>query len=101
LYTALPESQQVLKSETYNKFLKESSYWIESYGLFRALKKKNDRKFWGDWPETQTMDKEAYEGKHKDISETPTYKKLLREFAADITFHQFLQLLSHNQLLQA
>lgn len=75
LYTALPESQEKIKSEAYSKFLKESYYWIESYSLFRALKKKNDGKFWGDWPETQTMDKEAQQGKLKSIAETPTYKK--------------------------
>ena len=101
LYVALPESQQVLKSEAYSKFLKDSAYWIESYALFRALKKKNDRKFWGDWPETQTMDKEAAAGKMKSIMETPTYKKLLKEYATDITFYSFLQMLSANQLTQA
>lgn len=101
LYAGLPESQELLKSETYNKFLKESEYWIESYALFRALKKKNDRKFWGDWPETHTMDKEAQGTKLKTIAETPTYKKLLQEYAKDITFYQFLQLLSAQQLTQA
>lgn len=101
LYVALPESKEVLKSEAYTKFLKDNAYWIESYALFRALKKKNDRKFWGDWPETQTMDKEAAEGKLKNIAATPTYKKLLQEYAADITFYQFLQLLCDKQLLEA
>lgn len=101
LYAALPQSKEVLNSDAYKTFLKENSYWVEAYGLFRALKKKNNRKFWGDWPETQSMDKEAAAGKLKSIAETATYKKLLQEFAADITFYQFLQSLCSNQLLQA
>lgn len=47
------------------------------------------------------MDKEAAEGKLKTIAETPTYKKLLQQYAADITFYQYLQLLSADQLTQA
>lgn len=101
LYAALPESKEALNSDAYKTFLKENSYWLESYGLFRAMKKKNNRQFWGDWPETQTMDKEAAAGKLKSISETATYKKLIKEYAADITFYQFLQMLCSNQLLQA
>lgn len=101
LYAALPESQQIIKSEVYTNFLKENAYWIESYALFRALKKKNEMKFWIDWPETHAMDKEAAEGKHPTVAQTPAYKKLLSQYANDITFFQFLQLLCSQQLTQA
>lgn len=33
----------------YNKFCKENASWLESYGLFMALKEENDGKAWYDW----------------------------------------------------
>lgn len=101
MYAALPKAQEQVKSEDYTTFLKNSEYWIESYALFSALKRKNEMKFWGDWPETHIMDKEAAELKVPTIAETPTYKKLLKEHASAISFYQYLQFLSAQQLEQA
>lgn len=54
-----PETQAMLQSDEFRNFKEQSKYWLESYALFRTLKAKNQLKYWGDWPETDAMDKEA------------------------------------------
>lgn len=36
-------------NEDYQKFLHESSYWLEDYCLYMALKEKNEQKPWIEW----------------------------------------------------
>lgn len=75
----------VLKSSDYEAFVQENP-WLQSYGLFKALKIVNNWTQWPDWSkELVNISPEAYQ-------------KLLQQYSDAITYHSFIQFLCFRQL---
>ncbi len=70
----------------YLKFLKDNSYWLTSYALFKSIKEAEKSRIWEEWPE-----------KYKNPSESG-FAQLLTQFENERHFHELLQYFCFKQL---
>lgn len=70
---------QFLKEKEYEKFCRESEYWLDDYAFYMALKVHFDNKDWQTWPDEIKLRKPE------------AVKQYREELKGDISFWKFLQ----------
>jgi 4-alpha-glucanotransferase len=83
--------------DTYNKWKDKKEYksfvsdrfWLQGYGLFKALKAVYEQVSWEEWPKAV-----------RDFSEKE-YQRLLEDHKETIEYHQYIQFWCHKQLNEA
>lgn len=68
-----------LKSKKFENFIKENSYWLEDFCLYRVLKENFKEKSWEDWPE-------IFRNRNQNALE-----KFKKTHQKEIKFQQWLQ----------
>lgn len=80
-YQNFNEQQSSTLDEDYIQFLKDESHWVHDYGIYRALKAKNDNQAWFDWPE---------EYKNRNPKALNSFKEDNQEVIDKIRWQQFI-----------
>ena len=70
-------------------YVNEQAWWLEDYGLFRALHAREQERPWTAWPEALQR------------REPPAIDRARRELADEVLFQQYLQWLAGSQWQQA
>ena len=70
-------------------YVNEQAWWLEDYGLFRALHAREGERPWMEWPEALQR------------REPPAIDRARRELADEVLFQQYLQWLAGTQWQQA
>ena len=77
------------RAAAFKAYVREQSWWLDDYALFRALHARYDERPWSDWPESlRTRQPEALEDARAEL-------------AGDIVFRQYLQWIAGDQWGQA
>jgi 4-alpha-glucanotransferase len=67
------------KSNEFENFCADSSYWLEDYSLFAALKKRHERAVWVDWPvDIRDRKKEKMDGLKDELRDLIEKEKFLQ-----------------------
>ncbi|MCU1384071.1 MAG: malQ 1 [Acidobacteria bacterium] len=70
-------------------YVNEQAWWLEDYGLFRALHAREHERAWMEWPEALQR------------RDPPAIDRARRELADEVLFHQYLQWLAGTQWQEA
>jgi 4-alpha-glucanotransferase len=70
-------------------YLNEQAWWIEDYGLFRALHAREQERPWTEWPAALQR------------RDPPAIDRARRELGDEVLFHQYLQWLAGTQWQEA
>jgi 4-alpha-glucanotransferase len=69
----------------FGSFCVANAFWLEDYGLFMAVKKKQKGRSWLEWNETLRFRDRA------------ALQKMRRRYAGDIHYHSFIQYMAYTQ----
>ena len=78
-------AERVTKDEDYERFLLESSFWLDDYALFKVIKEQNDFVSWINFPKNL---------KNRDKTTITNFKS---KFSQDIDRIKFIQFIANNQ----
>ena len=70
-------------------YVNEQAWWLEDYGLFRALHAREGERPWMEWPEALQR------------RDPPAIDRARRELADEVLFHQYLQWIAGTQWQRA
>jgi 4-alpha-glucanotransferase len=70
-------------------YMNEQAWWLEDYGLFRALHAREQERAWTEWPEALQR------------RDPPAVDRARRELADEVLFQQYLQWLAGTQWREA
>jgi 4-alpha-glucanotransferase len=82
-------SRDTARARALREFLARQAWWVEDYGLFRAIHAHEGERPWTEWSEPLRR------------REPAAIDRLRRELAVDVLFHQYLQWLAASQWQQA
>ena len=72
-------SADVTKIPAFKTFIKENTFWLNNYALFKVIKEKNNERSWEEWDETlKNRNKETLLFFQKDNSDVLTFQKWLQ-----------------------
>ena len=73
------KSADATRIPAFQSFIKENTFWLNDYALFKVIKEKNNERAWEEWEETlKSRNKEALLSFRKNYSDILTFQQWLQ-----------------------